>query len=138
MTTPAATLSATPFSPDTLRQLAHTHGTPLWVYDADTIVARIEQLKCFDTIRFAQKANSNTHLLRLMREHGVVVDAVSSGEIQRALAAGYTAAPNAQGPGPLPSISRQARSMMEAACSSQPCSLITSSRQWGRETGGFP
>ncbi|MDP3131383.1 MAG: diaminopimelate decarboxylase, partial [Burkholderiaceae bacterium] len=97
MTTSATTLSSTPFSPDTLRQLAHTHGTPLWVYDADTIVARIEQLKCFDTIRFAQKANSNTHLLRLMREHGVVVDAVSSGEIQRALAAGYTAAPNAQG-----------------------------------------
>lgn len=93
MTTPATT----PFSPDTLRQLAHTHGTPLWVYDADTIVARIQQLQCFDTIRFAQKANSNTHLLRLMREHGVVVDAVSSGEIQRALAAGYTAAPNAQG-----------------------------------------
>lgn len=93
MTTPATT----PFSPDTLRQLAHTHGTPLWVYDADTIVARIEQLKCFDTIRFAQKANSNTHLLRLMREHGVVVDAVSSGEIQRALAAGFTAAPSGHG-----------------------------------------
>jgi diaminopimelate decarboxylase len=97
MTTPATTLSSTPFSPDTLRQLAHTHGTPLWVYDADTIVARVQQLQCFDTIRFAQKANSNTHLLRLMREHGVVVDAVSAGEIQRALAAGYTAAPNAQG-----------------------------------------
>ena len=91
------TTATTPFSPDTLRQLAHTHGTPLWVYDADTIVARIAQLQCFDTIRFAQKANSNTHLLRLMREHGVVVDAVSAGEIQRALAAGYTAAPNAQG-----------------------------------------
>ncbi len=93
-TPPTAT---TPFSPDTLRQLAHTHGTPLWVYDADTIVARIAQLKCFDTIRFAQKANSNIHLLSLMRAHGVVVDAVSAGEIQRALAAGFTAAPDANG-----------------------------------------
>jgi diaminopimelate decarboxylase len=93
MTTPATT----PFSPDTLRNLAHTHGTPLWVYDADTILARIEQLKVFGTIRFAQKANSNIHLLRLMREQGVVVDAVSAGEIRRALAAGFTAATDANG-----------------------------------------
>ena len=93
MTTPATT----PFSPDTLRNLAHTHGTPLWVYDADTILARIAQLKVFGTIRFAQKANSNIHLLRLMREQGVVVDAVSAGEIRRALAAGFTAATDANG-----------------------------------------
>ncbi|MFZ2989072.1 diaminopimelate decarboxylase [Ideonella sp.] len=86
-----------PFSESTLRALARTHGTPLWVYDAATIRQRISDLKAFDTIRFAQKANSNTHLLRLMREHGVVVDAVSSGEIARALAAGYSAAPDATG-----------------------------------------
>jgi len=86
-----------PFSPDTLRPLALAHGTPLWVYNADTIVERIHELKAFDTIRFAQKANANIHVLRLMREHGVVVDAVSAGEIQRALAAGYTAEADAQG-----------------------------------------
>ena len=86
-----------PFAPTLLRSLAAQHGTPLWVYDAQTIRQRISDLKRFDTVRFAQKANSNLHLLRLMREQGVVVDAVSRGEIQRALAAGYTAAPNAQG-----------------------------------------
>jgi len=86
-----------PFNDALLRSLAQQHGTPLWVYDAATIRQRIADLKAFDTIRFAQKANSNTHLLRLMREEGVVVDAVSRGEIERALAAGYTAAPNAQG-----------------------------------------
>jgi diaminopimelate decarboxylase len=80
-----------PFAPALLRQLAQAHGTPLWVYDAATIRQRIDQLRAFDTIRYAQKANSNLHLLRLMREQGVVVDAVSPGEIQRALAAGYTA-----------------------------------------------
>jgi len=80
-----------PFTDDTLRALARQHGTPLWVYDAATIRQRIADLRAFDTIRFAQKANSNTHLLRLMREQGVVVDAVSRGEILRALAAGYTA-----------------------------------------------
>ena len=44
------------------------------------------------SIRYAQKANSNLAILDLMRRHGVLVDAVSAGEIQRALAAGYTAA----------------------------------------------
>jgi diaminopimelate decarboxylase len=86
-----------PFSDTLLQSLARQHGTPLWVYDAATIRARIAELRAFDTIRFAQKANSNIHLLRLMREQGVVVDAVSRGEIERALAAGYTAAPDAQG-----------------------------------------
>ena len=78
-----------PFSPAQLRQLAQTHGTPLWVYDAATIRQRIAELRAFDTIRFAQKANSNLHLLALMRAEGVKVDAVSLGEIERALAAGF-------------------------------------------------
>jgi len=86
-----------PFAPDLLRTLARAYGTPLWVYDAATIRQRIADLRSFDSIRFAQKANANTHLLRLMREQGVVVDAVSRGEIERALAAGYTAAPAACG-----------------------------------------
>ncbi|MFC4622509.1 diaminopimelate decarboxylase [Comamonas nitrativorans] len=80
-----------PFSPELLQDLADQHGTPLWVYDAATIRNRIAQLQSFDTVRFAQKACSNIHILRLMREQGVKVDAVSRGEILRALAAGYQA-----------------------------------------------
>ena len=78
-----------PFTPTTLAALAQQYATPLWVYDAATITQRIASLQQFDVVRFAQKANSNTHILRLMREHGVMVDAVSLGEIERALAAGY-------------------------------------------------
>ncbi|MDR2335888.1 MAG: diaminopimelate decarboxylase [Burkholderiaceae bacterium] len=78
-----------PFSPSLLWQLADEHGTPLWVYDSGTIRARIAQLKAFDTIRFAQKANSNIYVLQLMRAQGVKVDSVSRGEILRALAAGF-------------------------------------------------
>jgi len=78
-----------PFSRALLWQLARQYGTPLWVYDAATIAARIAALARFDTIRYAQKACSNIHILRLMRAHGVRVDAVSHGEILRALAAGY-------------------------------------------------
>ncbi|MCZ8075903.1 MAG: diaminopimelate decarboxylase [Paucibacter sp.] len=83
---PAATLT-----PTRLQALAQNFGTPLWVYDAGTIRERIAALRAFDAIRFAQKACSNTHILRLMREQGVKVDAVSRGEVLRALAAGYRA-----------------------------------------------
>src|SRR5262249_12552378 len=41
---------------------------------------------------YAQKACSNLAILDLMRREGVLVDAVSAGEIRRALAAGYVAA----------------------------------------------
>lgn len=81
---------ANPFSPAQLWNLADQYGTPLWVYDAATIRERIAQLKAFDTVRFAQKACSNIHILKLMREQGVKVDAVSRGEVLRALAAGFT------------------------------------------------
>lgn len=78
-----------PFDTPLLQRLARDHGTPLWVYDAATVRERIAQLRPFDVIRYAQKANSNLQLLRLMRAEGVKVDAVSLGEIERALAAGY-------------------------------------------------
>ncbi|WP_099075136.1 diaminopimelate decarboxylase [Proteus alimentorum] len=70
-------------------QLAQTYGTPLWIYQGDTISQRIAQLKSFDVVRFAQKACSNIHILRLMKAQGVKVDSVSLGEIERALVAGY-------------------------------------------------
>ncbi len=79
-----------PFTNSTLAHIAQQHGTPVWVYDAATITAQVQALGQFDVVRFAQKANSNTHILRLMRSLGVVVDAVSMGEVERALAAGYT------------------------------------------------
>jgi diaminopimelate decarboxylase len=80
-----------PFSRAQLWALADQFGTPLWVYDAAKIRERIAQVSNFETIRFAQKACSNIHILKLMREQGVKVDAVSRGEILRALAAGYQA-----------------------------------------------
>jgi diaminopimelate decarboxylase len=73
-----------------LSQIAEQFGTPAYVYDAVKIREQVESLRRFDGIRFAQKASSNTHLLRLMKELGVWVDAVSLGEIERALRVGYT------------------------------------------------
>ena len=79
----------TALTPARLQALASEHGTPLWVYDAATIRERAASLRQFDRVRFAQKACSNIHILRLLREAGVKVDAVSRGEILRALRAGY-------------------------------------------------
>ena len=71
--------------------LARQYGTPLYVYDAELIRRRCRDLAPWDTVRFAQKACSNLAVLNLVRREGVLVDAVSTGEIHRALAAGYQA-----------------------------------------------
>ncbi len=72
-----------------ISSLAEQFGTPLYVYDRQSIDRRIADLAAFDVIRFAQKACSNLAILDRMRRQGVVVDAVSAGEIRRAIAAGY-------------------------------------------------
>lgn len=77
----------------TLRALAERFGTPLFVYDAATITARAAELleardagRGFDVVRYAQKANPNLSLARLLLQRGCALDAVSSGELRRALA----------------------------------------------------
>ena len=87
--TDAAAMNAC-LNDDLLRGLAAHHGTPLWVMDAQTIRTQLSSLGAFDTVRYAQKANPNVHLLRLLRAGGAKVDAVSRGEALRALAAGFS------------------------------------------------
>jgi len=87
----ALTDHTTALNADNLLPLAQHYSGPFWAYDAQIIQQRIEQLHAFDVVRFAQKACSNIHILRLMRAAGVNVDSVSLGEIERALAAGYQA-----------------------------------------------
>ena len=72
-------------------EIAKRFGTPTFVYERAVIEKRIAELKAFDTVRFAQKACSNLAILSLMKKQGVVVDAVSAGEIYRALKVGYDA-----------------------------------------------
>ena len=71
-------------------ELAQRYGTPAFIYDQAVIEQRISELKPFPVIRYAQKASSNLALLALMRRNGVLVDAVSAGEIYRALQVGYS------------------------------------------------
>jgi diaminopimelate decarboxylase len=72
-----------------VQQIVGQCGTPTYVYDESTILQRIEELRSFDVIRYAQKACSTLAILDVMRRQNVVVDAVSAGEIHRALKAGY-------------------------------------------------
>jgi diaminopimelate decarboxylase len=71
--------------------LVREFGTPTFVYDAAVIGRRIADLSAFDVVRYAQKACSNLAILDFVRRQGALVDAVSAGEIRRALAAGYAA-----------------------------------------------
>ncbi len=80
-----------PVAEERLIELARAHGTPLFVTDAGTVRARVAELRGrFDVVRYAQKANANLALLALLRAEGCVIDAVSAGEVERALAAGFT------------------------------------------------
>jgi diaminopimelate decarboxylase len=73
--------------------LADKFGTPTFFYHRETIEKRIDEVKAFDVVRYAQKACSNIAILSLMRKKGVKVDAVSAGEIFRAVKAGYNTGP---------------------------------------------
>jgi diaminopimelate decarboxylase len=70
-------------------ELAQQFGTPCFVYDAASILERLKDLHRFDHVRYAQKACSNLAIIDLLRRHGALVDAVSGGEVRRALAAGF-------------------------------------------------
>lgn len=71
-----------------LQRLAAHHGTPLYVYSAQTIQAR---LRAFDkafraiphTVCYSVKANSTLAILRLIAGHRAGFDVVSGGELER-------------------------------------------------------
>ncbi|HEY7886736.1 MAG TPA: diaminopimelate decarboxylase [Steroidobacteraceae bacterium] len=79
-----------------LRVLAQRLGTPLHVYSAPAIGARIRALQTAlrgqdALICYAVKANSNLAVLGLMADAGLGADIVSAGELQRSLRAGIPA-----------------------------------------------
>jgi diaminopimelate decarboxylase len=76
-----------------LSEIARRYGTPVYVYDASIVRRQLDALRSFDRVRYAQKACSNVHLLRLLRSEGALVDCVSVGELERALLAGFAPDP---------------------------------------------
>jgi len=78
-----------PINQKKILSLIKKYKSPLWMYHAETIEKKISKLRKFDIIRFAQKACSNIHILKLMKKNGTKIDAVSLGEIERAIKAGF-------------------------------------------------
>ena len=79
-----------------LEQLAADHGTPLYVYSANTIRGHVQRLRdalapLDHKIAFAVKANSNLAVLNLLANFGTGFDIVSGGELFRVLKAGGNA-----------------------------------------------
>lgn len=80
-----------------LVELAHTHGTPLFVLDEATIRASAKAYK--ETLAqvysgqslplYACKANMNMGLVKLMEQEGMGLDVVSGGELYTAIQAGF-------------------------------------------------
>ena len=80
-----------------LTKLAERYGTPLYVYSATTIHARLAAFeKAFrdvpHTLCYSVKANSNLSILRLLARQGCGLDVVSGGELERVLAVDRRAA----------------------------------------------
>ena len=76
-----------------LAPIAQAHQTPLWVYGADTLRARLRALKTAlaptaARIHYAVKANDHLAILALLAQEGAGADVVSAGELERARAAG--------------------------------------------------
>lgn len=78
----------------TASELIEKFGSPLYVYDAETIKQRFRQLKESISIiknhkiLYACKANSNIEIIRILNQEGAGVDVVSPGEAYSALLAG--------------------------------------------------
>jgi diaminopimelate decarboxylase len=77
-----------------LVEIAERVGTPAFVYNAEAIRERFRSLDASlapvpHRVCFAVKANSNLAVLRILRDLGAGADIVSSGEMARALAAGF-------------------------------------------------
>ncbi len=74
-----------------LAHLASEVGTPCYVYSRDRLLENFQRVKSAfpqARIHYSLKANANLALIRLLVEAGAGLDAVSGGEIFRALRAG--------------------------------------------------
>jgi diaminopimelate decarboxylase len=80
-----------------LGDIARAHGTPLYVYSAESIRDAYRSVDAAfashpHRIHYALKANSSFAIVRLLRDLGSAVDANSIGEIELALRAGFAPA----------------------------------------------
>jgi diaminopimelate decarboxylase len=74
--------------------ISRDFGTPVYIYDGEKIVHQLHRLQqAFRgvslKVKYAAKALTNLSVLKLLKSEGAGMDAVSIGEVQLGLAAGY-------------------------------------------------
>lgn len=74
-------------------KVAEDFGTPVFVYDEATLRAQAKKALAFEvpyglTVRYAMKANPNSHILKVLDNEGIEIDASSGFEADRAMLAG--------------------------------------------------
>ncbi len=80
---------------NTLLQIAKDYGSPVYVYNTETIVSQYKRLtSAFNRVKsvkinYAVKALSNISILKLMKQLGAGLDTVSIQEVKLGLAAGF-------------------------------------------------
>ena len=79
------------------RTLVETHGSPLYVYNENILRQRCKDMINLCTypnfaVNYAMKANTNIHLMSIIRKEGLRIDASSAGEVVAAMAAGFATA----------------------------------------------
>lgn len=83
------------YGPYTPFELLEAHESPLYVYNENILRERCREIKNLVkyknfTPHYSIKANSNLHLLKIIREEGLHADVMSPGELFVALKAGFT------------------------------------------------
>ncbi len=84
------------FKGNTPQELADLYGTPLYVYSEEILRKRCKELKGLSKslqfcVNYSAKANTNPELLKIIRSEGLIVDAMSPGELYINKLAGFTA-----------------------------------------------
>lgn len=76
-----------------LVDLAHRHGTPLYVYDEATVRQRASEyvaaMGSAGQVLYSAKAFASPHFLRVIADEGLGLDVVSAGELHLALKSGF-------------------------------------------------
>lgn len=77
-------------------ELVALYGSPLYVYSEKVLRERCRELKniiSYDNfkVNYSAKANTNVHILKIVRDEGLLVDAMSPGEMEIEFKAGYCA-----------------------------------------------
>src|SRR3982074_1664152 len=76
-----------------LVELAAQHGTPLYVYDEDTVRQRsaefVSAMGDAGQVLYSAKAFASPAFLRVVAEEGLGLDVVSAGELNLALRSGF-------------------------------------------------